>query len=75
MLKQMLLGTALVAFGLGGSVNAQEPADQAQPQLPSQKRALQVRSGHSVADFTANFDRASRTLRPSPLAPGSAEVP
>jgi hypothetical protein len=30
---------------------------------------------HSVPDFTANFDRAAQTVRPAPLAPGSAEIP
>jgi hypothetical protein len=30
---------------------------------------------HSVPDFSANFDRAARTSRSVPLAPGSAEIP
>jgi len=75
MLKQMLLGTVVVAFGLACPANAQEPTAPAQPQLQSQKPAQQVQISHSVSDFTANFDRAARTMRPSPLAPGSAEVP
>lgn len=75
MLKQMLLSTVVVTFGLAGPASAQEPATPAQPQLQSQKPAQQVQIGRSVSDFTANFDRAARTMRPSPLAPGSAEVP
>jgi hypothetical protein len=31
--------------------------------------------GASSPDFTANFDLAKRTMRPAPLAPGSAEIP
>ena len=75
MLKQMLLSTAVVAFGLVGPVNAQEPAKQTQDQRHPQKRVLQIQSGDPAPIFAANFDRASRTLRPAPLAPGSAEVP
>ena len=75
MLKQMLLCTAVGAFGLVGSTYAQEPAKQTQDQRHSQKRVLQVQSGDSAPIFAANFDRAARTLRPPSLAPGSAEVP
>ena len=75
MLKQALLCTALVAFGLVGSTNAQEPAKQTQDQRHSPKRVLETRSGDPTPLFAANFDLASRTKRPPPLAPGSAEVP
>jgi hypothetical protein len=29
----------------------------------------------AVPDFKANFDLAGQTVRPAPLAPGSAEIP
>ena len=75
MLKRMLLSTAVVAFGLVGPANAQESAKQTQDQRLSQKPVQQVQRDESAPLFAANFDRAARTLRPPPLAPGSAEVP
>ncbi|MCC6947692.1 MAG: hypothetical protein IT539_07990 [Bradyrhizobiaceae bacterium] len=74
MLKQAYWMAVVAAFGLVGPVNAQEPARQAQLQ-PAAKPMPQVQSGPTTIDFRANFDLAARTLRPSPLAPGSAEVP
>lgn len=75
MLKQMLLGAAVVAFGLVSSTNAQEPTKQTQDRRHSQQRVLLIPSDDSAPIFAANFDRAARTLRPPPLARGSAEVP
>lgn len=74
MLKQVLLGTAIVAFGPSSFVSAQEPPKQAQLQ-PAAKPVPQLQDSQATADFRANFDLAARTLRPSPLAPGSAEIP
>jgi hypothetical protein len=89
MSKQMLLSIVVTVFGLSGLAIAQEPAKPRIPAtvdgddadavaiFEATGRALgsiaQIRN--AVPDFTANFDRAAQTVRPAPLAPGSAEIP
>jgi hypothetical protein len=89
MSKQMLLSIVVTVFGLSGLAMAQEPTKPGTPAtidgggadalavFEATGRALgsiaQIRN--AVPDFTANFDRAAQTVRPTPLAPGSAEIP
>jgi hypothetical protein len=68
MLTKAIASAAVLAFALTVPAFAQEAAKR-------QQTVVQAQRSDALPAFAANFDRAARTERPAPLAPGSAEVP